>query len=82
MHIEAWIVLFYQVINSFWYNTQKLKASLTQGDKNHPNSTAISASLNSNIYSSNEMTVLKWIKTIYEKYNEFEDTFYKFVSYG
>ena len=62
MHIEAWIILFYQVINNFWYNTAKLKAALTQDNKN---TSPTAVALNSNIYSSNEMTVLRWVKAIY-----------------
>ncbi len=68
MHIEAWIILFYQVINNFWYNTTKLKAALNQNDKNHQNNSQINQ-ISSNIYSPNEMMVLRWIKSIYEKYN-------------
>ena len=79
MHLEAWIVLFYQIVSNFWYNTSKLKISLTQNDKNHQTASITSVS---NVYSVNEMTVLRWVKNIYEKYNEFEDTFYKFMSYG
>jgi hypothetical protein len=78
MHVEAWIVLFYQVVNNFWYNTSKLKAALTQGDKMG----LMGSGVSSNVYSANEMTVLRWVKGIYERYNEFEDTFSKFVNYG
>ncbi len=63
MHVQAWIVLFYQVVNNFWYNTSKLKAALTQGDK------ATGYGSVSNVYSGNEMNVLRWVKGIYEKYN-------------
>lgn len=38
--------------------------------------------MSSNVYSANEMTVLRWVKGIYERYNEFEDMFGKFVNYG
>jgi len=53
MHIESWVILFYQVINNFWYNTTKLKAALTQGDKNHSNAQSTLSSVSSNIYSVN-----------------------------
>jgi hypothetical protein len=71
-------VLFYQVVNNFWYNTSKLKAALTHGDKMG----SMGSGVVSNVYSANEMTVLRWVKGIYERYNEFEDTFSKFVNYG
>ena len=25
LHLEAWIILFYQVVSNFWYNPQKIK---------------------------------------------------------
>lgn len=53
MHLESWTILFYQIISNFWYNPQKIKSS----------------DMKSNVYSSVEMQVLKWIKQIYSQYN-------------
>lgn len=76
MHLEAWIVLFYQIVSNFWYNTAKLKSTLSTNDKNHQSLQTNNSSSNtsnnqvqSNIYSATEMAVLRWVKNIYEKYN-------------
>lgn len=61
IHLESWIILFYQVVSNFWYNPQKVK----------------NIDLKSNIYSTNEIAVLKWIRNIYLQYNEGDDR--KFV---
>lgn len=53
--------MFYQVVSNFWYNPQKVKAT----------------DLKSNIYSVNEILVLKWIRQIYAQHNEGDDR--KFV---
>ena len=67
IHLDSWIILFYQVISNFWYNPQKLKQSNLQGFK-------------SNIYSPIQLSVLKWIKQIYQEYNEGDD--HKFVDFN
>ena len=64
IHIECWIILFYQVISNFWYNPQKIK----------------NTEIKSNIYSNNELQVLKWIKSIYIDYNENDE--HRFLDYS
>jgi hypothetical protein len=51
VHIESWIILFYQIINNFWYNTAKLKTALTVVEKSFGSTGSISTS--SNVYSNN-----------------------------
>lgn len=65
IHLECWIILFYQVVSNFWYNPQKLKYF----------------DIKSNVYTTTEITVLKWMKSIYLQYNELEDQ-HKFVDYS
>ncbi len=57
IHLESWIILFYQIVSNFWYNPQKVKSN----------------DLKSNIYSANEVQVLKWVRQIYGQYNEGDD---------
>lgn len=59
LHLESWIILFYQIINHFWYNTSKLKTLFSSNEK------TLSVTYPSNIYSQTELSVLKWIKSIY-----------------
>lgn len=70
MYREAWIVLLYQIIQHFW-------CARIRNDNNFA-----TPKVTSNVYSPVELQVIRWVKTIYEEFNELEDSKDKFLSYG
>lgn len=66
---EAWIVLLYQVIQHFWCARARSDSS--------PSSKAAS-----NVYSPVELQVIRWVKAIYEEFNQLEDSKDRFLSFG
>lgn len=55
LHREAWLVLIYQLYSQFWCQRQKLESGAS---KPH-----------SNVYSTPELTVIRWVNSCYEAVN-------------